>query len=59
MRLRFPPGHTLSLYLILLCHSEVLALKQKKAVRIIAIVLAAALAISLLMIPFAGLAFGG
>ena len=34
-------------------------MKQKKAVRIIAIALAAALAISLLMIPFAGLAFGG
>ena len=64
----FPPGaacayalrpDTRCLYTLYYCVSEVLALKQKTAVRIIAIVLAAALAISLLMIPFAGLAFGG
>lgn len=32
-------------------------MKQKKIVRIIAIVIAVALALSLLMIPFAGMAF--
>ena len=37
--------------------TEVLYLKQKKIIRIIAIVIAVALAVSLLMLPMAGMAF--
>ena len=39
--------------------TEVLYLKQKKIIRIIAIVIAIALAVSLLMLPMAGMAFAG